>query len=109
MQAPSDNGQICAVPGKKGLFWLLVPRVSVHGGFEFVVIEYVMAGHVAEEAAHLREAKKQREKQEVQYQLPGLALRCLNFFHVANVRHLPAVSQVGNQAFGTRTLIQAAV
>lgn len=50
--------------GKKGLCWLLVPRVSVCGGFEFVVIQYIMAGHVAEEAAHLREAKKQREKQE---------------------------------------------
>ena len=75
-------------------------QVSVHGGFEFVVIQYVSAGHVAEEAAHLREAKKQREKQEIQYQLRDLALRCLNLFHVANVRHLPAVSQVGNQAFG---------
>lgn len=36
----------------------------MHGGFEFVVIQHVMAGHVAEEAAHLTEANKQREKQE---------------------------------------------
>lgn len=43
---------------------LLVPRVSVSGGFAFVAIPHIMAGHVAEEAAHLREAKKQREKQE---------------------------------------------
>lgn len=50
--------------GKKGLFWIPVPRVSVHGGFEFVVIQCIMAGLVAEEAAQLREAKKQREKQE---------------------------------------------
>lgn len=39
----------------------MVPRVSVLGGLESVVIQYIMTEHVAEEAAHHREAKKQRE------------------------------------------------
>lgn len=47
------------------MFGLRVWKVSVHDNFESVaMMQFILAGHVVEEAAHLREATKLKGKQE---------------------------------------------
>jgi hypothetical protein len=57
-----DENQINQFIKKKGLFGLMVWKVSVHGSFESVAIQFSLAGHVVEEATHLREATKAKRE-----------------------------------------------